>query len=121
MVFRVFIALFAGLILVSAAPPAAAQEPRTARPLCNEYLRQLGGLMAAQPDHPRMRTVEVFRTRASILCRQGRRGEGQLYLQSAIRVMGAEPVGGADFLDAEIAKREARRRELIERRIIDPE
>ena len=91
-----------------------------ARPLCNEYMRQLDRLMAAQPEHPRLYTVQVFRARASGLCRKGRRSEGQLYLQSAIRVMGAEPVGGAAFLDRKIKEREERRRELIDRRIIDP-
>lgn len=118
---RLFSTLIATVILIAASPPAAAQEARTARPLCNEYKRQLDRLMAQQPDHPRLQTARVFRARASGLCRKGRRGEGQLFLQSAIRVMGAEPVGGADFLDAEIEKREARRRALIERRIIDPE
>lgn len=115
---RLCLALAAALAF--AAAEASAQQPPPARGLCNEYMRQLDALMADQPDHPQLYTVQVFRARASGLCRQGRRGEGQLYLQSAIRVMGEEPVGGAAFLDAEIAKREQRREELIERRLIDP-
>ena len=107
-------------IAAASAVDAAGPQPPPARPLCNDNMRLLDQLIAAQPDHPRIQTVRVFRYRASLLCRAGLNGEGQLFLQSGIRVLGGQAIGGSDHLDREIAKRERRRRDLIDRRMIDP-
>jgi len=111
------IAVFAA---IAPAAHAAGPQPPPARPLCNDNMRLLDQLIADQPEHPRIQTVRVFRYRASLLCRAGRNGEGQLFLQSGIRVLGGEAIGGSEHLDREIEKRERRRQELIDRRLIDP-
>lgn len=90
--------------------------------LCNRYMREFDTKLRTlpEPDGWNVKRAKVLRQEGSILCRQGRRGEGQLKLEAAIRGLGfpKEPKPST-LIDQRIEAYDARKA-IIDLRKADP-